>query len=63
VPARVYRAGFRAHRRGHRLRMSGLLEEPERHENESEEDELLAPQEDKGYGEDEGEREESLPPE
>jgi hypothetical protein len=43
--------------------MSELTEEPEGSENESEDDELLAPQEGKGYGEDEGEREESLPPE
>ncbi|HZD86533.1 MAG TPA: hypothetical protein VE088_00840 [Gaiellaceae bacterium] len=43
--------------------MSGLMEEPEGFENRSEEDELLAPQEEKGYGEDEGEREESLPDE
>ena len=43
--------------------MSGLTEEPEGIENDSEEDELVAPQEEKGYGEDEGEREESLPPE
>ena len=38
------------------------MEEPEGFENESEDEELMAPQE-KGYGEDEGEREESLPPE
>jgi hypothetical protein len=41
--------------------MSELMEEPEGHENESEDDELRSPQEEKGYGEDEGEREESLP--
>ena len=39
------------------------MEEPEGFENESKGDELLAPPEEKGYGEDEGEREESLPPE
>jgi hypothetical protein len=43
--------------------MSGLMEEPEGFENDAEDDELLAPQEEKGYGEDEGEREESLPEE
>jgi hypothetical protein len=43
--------------------MSELMEEPEGFENESEEDELLSPQTEKGYGEDEGEREESLPEE
>jgi hypothetical protein len=43
--------------------MSELMEEPEGFENESEDDELMASQEEKGYGEDEGEREESLPPE
>jgi hypothetical protein len=43
--------------------MSELMEEPEGFENESEGEELMAPQEEKGYGEDEGEREESLPPE
>jgi len=41
--------------------MSELTEEPEGFENESEDDELMTPQEEKGYGEDEGEREESLP--
>jgi hypothetical protein len=40
-----------------------LMEEPEGFENESEDEELMAPQEENGYGEDEGEREESLPPE
>jgi hypothetical protein len=43
--------------------MSELMEEPEGFENESEDEELLAPQKEKGYGEDEGEREEALPPE
>ena len=43
--------------------MSGLMEEPEKHGNRPEDDELLEPQEEKGYGEDEGEREESLPDE
>ena len=43
--------------------MSGLVEEPEGFENDSTDEELMAPQEEKGYGEDEGEREESLPPE
>ena len=41
--------------------MSELSEEPDGSENEREDDELMAPQEEKGYGEDEGEREESLP--
>ena len=35
------------------------MEEPEGFENESEDDELMSPQKEKGYGEDE--REESLP--
>ena len=39
------------------------MEEPEGFEKQSEDDELMAPQEEKGYGEDEGERKESLPPE
>jgi hypothetical protein len=43
--------------------MSELMEEPEGFENESEDDEVMAPQQEKGYGEDEGGREESLPPE
>ena len=45
--------------------MSELMQEPEGFENESEDEELMAPAppEEKGYGEDEGEREESLPPE
>jgi hypothetical protein len=42
--------------------MSELMEEPEGFEDESGDEELTAPQE-TGYGEDEGEREESLPPE
>ena len=42
--------------------MSELMDEPEGLENDSEDDELT-PQEEKGYGEDEGEREDSLPPE
>jgi hypothetical protein len=40
--------------------MSELMDDPEGLDDESE-DEELAPQEEKGYGEDEGEREESLP--
>ena len=36
------------------------MEEPEGFENESEGEQLMAPQEEKGYGEDEGEREDSL---
>ncbi|HKU56669.1 MAG TPA: hypothetical protein VJP41_06580 [Gaiellaceae bacterium] len=43
--------------------MSELMDEPEGFENDPEDDELRASQEEKGYGEDEGEREESLPPE
>jgi hypothetical protein len=43
--------------------MSELMDEPEGFENESEDEEPLAPQEEKGNGEDEGEREDSLPPE
>ena len=50
-------------RAGQAANMSELTEEPEGLENESRDDELLAPREEKGYGEDEGEREESLPPE
>jgi hypothetical protein len=41
--------------------MSEMMEEPEGHENESGDDELMPPQKEKGYDEDEGEREESLP--
>ena len=41
--------------------MSELMDEPEGFEHESEDEELTAPQEEEGYGEDEGEREESLP--
>ena len=41
--------------------MSELMDEPEGFDSESEDEELAAPQEEKGYGEDEGEREESLP--
>ena len=37
------------------------MEEPEGFENESGDDELMSPQKEKGFGEDEGEREESLP--
>jgi hypothetical protein len=43
--------------------MSELMDEPEALGDDPEENELTAAQEDKGYGEDEGEREESLPPE
>ena len=43
--------------------MSELMDEPDGFEDEPEDDDELAPQEEKGYGEDEGEREESLPPE
>jgi hypothetical protein len=43
--------------------MSDLLDEPEGLGDERDDDDLLDAQEDKGYGEDEGEREESLPPE
>jgi hypothetical protein len=48
---------------GNLATMSELMEEPEGFENGPEDDELLEPQTEKGYGEDEGEREESLPPE
>jgi hypothetical protein len=41
--------------------MSELMDDPEAFEDEADDDELEAPQEQKGYGEDEGEREESLP--
>jgi hypothetical protein len=41
--------------------MSELTDEPDGFEEDPEETELQAPQEEKGYGEDEGEREESLP--
>ena len=57
----MYPACFRPHPRGHPVLMSELMEEPEGFENESEDEELMAPQKEKGYGEDEGEREESLP--
>jgi hypothetical protein len=43
--------------------MSELMEEPEGFENESEDEELMAPQHEEGDGEDEGEPKESLPPE
>jgi hypothetical protein len=43
--------------------MSELMDEPEGFGDDPEDAELTAPQEEKGYGEDEGEREESLPPE
>jgi hypothetical protein len=59
----VYPGVFSSHGDGNADPMSGLLEEPESIENESEDEKLEAPQEEKGYGEDEGEREESLPPE
>ena len=41
--------------------MSELVDEPERSGDDPEENELADAQEEKGYGEDEGEREESLP--
>jgi hypothetical protein len=43
--------------------MSELVDEPEGLVDDPEENELTDAQEEKGYGEDEGEREESLPPE
>jgi hypothetical protein len=43
--------------------MSESMAEPEDFEGDPEENELTDAQEQKGYGEDEGEREESLPPE
>ena len=43
--------------------MAETLDEPEGFEDDSEADELAEAQKEKGYGEDEGEREESLPPE
>ncbi|HET7572907.1 MAG TPA: hypothetical protein VFJ77_09615 [Gaiellaceae bacterium] len=44
--------------------MTEMLEEPERDDESGDDgDELLEEQEHKGYGEDEGEREESLPDE
>jgi hypothetical protein len=43
--------------------MSELVDEPEGLGGDPEENELTDAQEEKGYGEDEGEREESLPPE
>ena len=53
---------FPAPRVGHAAAMSELMDEPEGFENDPEENELTVSQEEKGYGEDEGEREESLPP-
>jgi hypothetical protein len=41
--------------------MSELVDEPERPGDDPEKNELTDAQEEKGYGEDEGEREESLP--
>jgi hypothetical protein len=52
----VYRR-FPSSSTGQDAGMSETLEEPER------EDDLLEEQEDKGYGEDEGDREEALPDE
>ena len=43
--------------------MSELVDEPEGLGDDPEQNELTDAQEEKGYGEDEGEREESLPPE
>jgi hypothetical protein len=43
--------------------MSELMDEPDGSEREPDDDDPLEAQEEKGYGEDEGEREESLPPE
>ena len=48
---------------GHGAAMSERMDEPEALGDDPEENELTARQEEKGYGEDEGEREESLPPE
>ena len=52
---------FFSYHDGNALTVSELMEEPEGFENESEDDELMAPQKEKGDGEDEGEREEALP--
>jgi hypothetical protein len=52
---------FPALARGQAAAMSELMDEPEGFETESDDEELAAQQEEKGYGEDEGEREESLP--
>jgi hypothetical protein len=41
--------------------MSELTDEPEGFDDDPEHNELRVPQEEKGYGDDEGEREESLP--
>jgi hypothetical protein len=46
---------------GQAAAMSELMDEPEGFDSESEDDDLAAQQEEKGHGEDEGEREESLP--
>jgi hypothetical protein len=43
--------------------MSELMDEPDGSEPGPDDDDLLEAQEEKGYGEDEGEREGSLPPE
>ncbi len=50
--------GLRARRYGHDRRMSDY--EPDDTEESAEDDPLLAAQQGKGYGEDEGEREDSL---
>jgi hypothetical protein len=54
---------FPALRTGQAAVMSELMDEPEGLEDDPEENEMTVSQEGKGYGEDEGEREESLPPE
>src|SRR6185312_8395978 len=59
----VYRARFRANRCGQAAPMTETMDEPDGPGNDPEQNELAEAQEEKGYGEDEGEREESLPPE
>jgi len=63
VPVGQCTGAFLHPRAGQAGGMTELMDEPDRFEDESDEEELRAPQEEKGYGEDEGEREESLPPE
>ena len=51
---------FPAPQAGQPALMSELMEEPDGFEHEPEDEELTAPEEETGYGEDAGEQEESL---
>ncbi len=63
MPVAQCTEAFSASPRGQAAAMTELMDEPNGSDHEPDDDDLLDAEEEKGYGKDEGEREEPLPPE